>query len=112
MADDKKCGRGDEVRAVAQVGPDAHLFVRHKEGCGREVGVLRPVKEGEPLTSGNVFRLEAKEGDPGVYRVRDDVAIPNPGGSGSSGKGHSGAATDAYRSGWEGIFGKPTVGEA
>lgn len=104
MADDreKPCDRGDELQVGPAIGDGARLFVRHKPGCERVMGVMRPVAEGESLT-GNVFTVKPKDPAHGVYHV-EDIPIPKPAGM-ASGKSHSGAASDAFRNGWENTFG-------
>jgi hypothetical protein len=110
MADDNdECpGKGkDLVRLGDPVGERVCPFIRHKADCSIQTGFLRKARDGEPLSAGAV-QLGNPQGD-GVYEVLDEVAPVVA-------LDHSGpaqVASDAYRDGWDGIFGKrQPVGEA
>jgi hypothetical protein len=72
------------------------------------MGVMRPVREGEPLLGG-VFQLSPKDPANGVYHVKD-VPIPQPGAPTKPAKVNSREFLD----GWERTFGgrQPVVGQA
>jgi hypothetical protein len=108
MADDHdECpGKGKDLVRLGDPG-DGRLcpFIRHRADCSVQTGFLRKVREGEPILAGAI-ELGNPQGN-GVYEVLDEVP---PMVRESSGPAK--VATDAYRNGWDGIFGKRTVGEA
>lgn len=104
----KSCERGDELQMGPCVDGDARLFVRHKPDHERVMGVMRPVREGEPLT-GNVFSVEPKDPANGVYHVKD-IPIPTP--AGASKEKPAMANSREFLDGWERTFGRQPVGQA
>ncbi len=83
---------------------DIRPFVRRRPGQDFEAGLMRPVRDGEPLDQDAVF-LEHKGPGP-VYRVTN-VFEPKESGI------RSRPSTDDYRDGWDRIFGNKTpVGQA
>lgn len=111
MADEspkKPCERGDELCVGPSVGGDAHLFVRHTADHRHVPGIMRPVREGEPLTS-DVLHVTPKDPKNGVYHV-EEIQVPSTP-SMSSGRPAK-VTSDAFRTGWDGIFGKQSVGQA
>jgi hypothetical protein len=77
-------------------------YVRHTADHEIEAGVMRPVQEGEAIDE-NSFRLEHRSGP--IYAVK-------PVSEGDR-KGPAKVASDAFRSGWDNIFGKrQPVGQA
>jgi hypothetical protein len=105
MGDDAKkpCDAGDELKVLAANGDD-RLIVRHTADHRQVVGVLRPLREGEPIT-GDILKVEPIDEAHGVYRVKESISV---------GRSHSGVATDDFRRGWDTTFGgnRPTVGQA
>jgi hypothetical protein len=79
--------RGDELKVLAANGDD-RLVVRHTADHQQVMGVLRPVRDGEPIT-GDVLSVEPIDEANGVYRVKDQFS--------ATGKSHSGAVTDNFR---------------
>jgi hypothetical protein len=69
-----------------------------------EAGEVRPMKEGRPLTTGEVVRLEQRKDAPALYDVHVEHVV-----SSSAAKApHNGpaqVATDEYRASWERTFG-------
>lgn len=110
MADEPKrtCDHVDEISVGPSVGGDAHVFVRHTQDHTSFMGVMRPVREGEPLV-GNVFSVEPRDPANGVYKVTD-IAIPNAANRG----GPPLANSQGFLDGWERTFGgRPrAVGQA
>jgi hypothetical protein len=96
MGDDvkKPCDAGDELKVLAANGDD-RLVVRHTADHQQVMGVLRPVRDGEPIT-GDVLSVEPIDEANGVYRVKDQFS--------ATGKSHSGAVTDNFRRGWDVAF--------
>jgi hypothetical protein len=68
-----------------------------------EVGELRPAKEGQPL-HGELVSLRAREGQPRVFDV--DVLHARPK-TIAARSGPAKVASDAYRAGWDAVFGAP-----
>jgi hypothetical protein len=69
-----------------------------------EVGEIRPMKEGRPL-SGELVKLKAREGEERMFDV-EVLHDARPAESRSAGKpGPAQVATEAYRAGWDAIFG-------
>ena len=106
MGDAKKpCDAGDELRVLATAadGP-ACLVERHTADHRHEIGVIQPLRDGMPIPpGGTVITMEAKDAARGIYSVRE-----------ATGKAHSGATSNAFRSGWETTFGgkRAVVGQA
>lgn len=94
----------EEDEDVLLMGPDLGDEVRpyyRQNSDGVRAGLMRPVKEGQPLPE-DAFSVEHRGPGP-VYKVHP-VFDKNS---------HSRPATAAYKKGWDRIFGgKPTVGQA
>lgn len=101
---DKKgegCTHGDSIVIGPPISDEAHLCVRHTADHQLAVGVVRPVRDGEPIGDSAVT-LEPKGGP--LYAVRPTL---------DPAKGPAKIATRAYRDGWDSIFGKrQPIGEA
>jgi hypothetical protein len=118
MADDDKTCPGAN-RDVLQLGPDlgngTHPFVRHRPGCDIEAGVLKAHQPGNdeatPACDGMVRLHHSGHGQ--VYNV-ETLYERNP--RGVAPEAHDGpamVATEAFRDGWDRIFGvNKTVGQA
>lgn len=101
MADDEKkpsaCPGEDQLTIKGP--PDVRgqvPFVRHTADHEVLVGLMRPVREGEPLDASS-FRLEHRSGP--CFAVKP--ALEN-----TDHKGPAKVSTDAFRNGWDSIFGK------
>jgi len=120
MCDDPKnddCGGKDMLVPGPEIGNGFRTFSRHLPDHTIVEGVMRPLKHGEPIMSGEVLSVKPrKDGTP----VCDVESIDIPGQSvcancchEESHKGPAKVTTRAYRSGWDRIFGgKPEVGQA
>lgn len=90
--------KGEDVLVVHSPTDDGRGWrVLRKREERLEVGAIRPVEEGKPL-QGELVSLRPREGTP-LYDVEVQYAPP---------RAHAGPArvsTDAYRSGWDAIFG-------
>jgi hypothetical protein len=64
-----------------------------------EVGQMRPLKEGKPIT-GEVVSLTAREDSPRAFDVKVLAKVDAP----APAAGPAQVATRAYRDGWERIF--------
>lgn len=117
MADDKDdegggCPGRDVLRLGPEIGNGYHPFVRHRQGCRVEAGVLKTHKPGNdeamPPCDG-IVRLSKTDGPD------FDVETLYERGQESSAdrSGPAKVVSNAYRSGWDSIFGsKSTVGQA
>lgn len=97
-------------RDVVIAGPttqSGQACVRHKSDHTVELGEMRPVAEGRPLF-GELVRIS---GDGPAYDV-ESVYDTASGESEASGKGPAKVTTEAYRRGWDAIFGKRPAGQA
>lgn len=97
-----------------------HILRRRSEEAPIEAGLLRPMREGRPL-EGEVVSLRQRRDLPMVYDVKSEfggpTASPTPGmdegqhgGSGSDralSDGPAQVASDAYRKGWDAVWGRP-----
>jgi hypothetical protein len=72
-----------------------------------ETGELRALQEGRPIT-GEVVTLSPRQDNPRVCDVTDSFRAPSAASASSAmeHKGPANVATDAYREGWEEVFGK------
>ncbi len=98
----------DSPHDVAHVGPSlpdgSRPVIRHKTDGTDQIGMLVPMKDGQTLPPGaELVCTEPLEGDL--------VKMTSLHGGGEH-KGPAKAATPAYRTGYEAIFGKKTVGQA
>ncbi|MDB5216676.1 MAG: hypothetical protein JWO86_4603 [Myxococcaceae bacterium] len=68
-----------------------------------ETGELRALQEGRPIT-GEVVTLSPRKDNPRVCDVTDSYRPPTSAAAGH--KGPANVATEAYRQGWDEVFGK------
>jgi hypothetical protein len=102
------CASGDEVKIGPAIGGGAHLVVRHTADHECRPGIVVPVREGQPVMTGEIFHLKPKDPKNGIYEV-DGTSVPPPVSSlGRPAK----VANDAFRAGWDSTFGKQVVGQA
>jgi hypothetical protein len=69
-----------------------------------ETGEVRPIREGRPLTAGEVVRLEPRKDAPALFDVKVEHVVQGP----AAKPTHSGpaqVATVEYRDSWERTFG-------
>ena len=72
-----------------------------------EAGEVRPMREGKPLTAGEVVSLQERTDAPGLFDVKVEHVVEDPAAKG----GHAGpaqVATTEYRESWERVFGGGT----
>jgi len=102
LADDEQCGEGDVVR----LGPVIHgtrMGLRHRADHKREPVAVLPLKEGVPLSRGELVAFRRPGTD--LFEV-EEISLTQT-------KGPAKANSAAFRQGWGRIFGgKATVGEA
>lgn len=117
MADDEKPPGKDLMVIAGPEGPGGWIpCVRHRPDHTVTIGALKPMKDGDPIGSGEIVSL--KEGDGPVHEVETLWSGSDPGLSsdpedGHGGKGPAMVNSKAYGDGWERIFGsRQKVGEA
>jgi hypothetical protein len=89
-------------------GAGVHVIRAREERV--EAGELRALQEGRPIT-GEIVTLEPRKDNPRVCDVRDSYMPPAATTPLSLGhKGPANVATDAYRDGWDEVFGKNAKG--
>jgi hypothetical protein len=108
---DEPCDRDDEVSIGPGIGGNARVCMRHTADHRQIPGIMRPIREGEPLT-GHVVTIEPKDPQNGIYRVTGDLTIPSPHAAQMSRGKPAKVSTEAFRTGWENVFGKQTIGQA
>ncbi len=95
----------DDPKDLLLVGPptegDGWKVLRHREDR-LEVGELRPVREGRPL-SGDLIKLRPRAEHDRLFDVEVLAELPKAPRAARSGPAQ--VATEAYREGWESIFG-------
>ena len=69
-----------------------------------EAGELRALQEGKPIT-GEVLTLKPRDANPRVCDVTESFSSGASTGGPKAHKGPAKVATDAYRQGWDEIFG-------
>jgi hypothetical protein len=93
---------------VLLVGPETegggHAVLRRREER-LELGELRAVREGQPLAPGEMVRLTKRPEHARLFDVDVLADLRTPAPEGRSGPPQ--VASDAYRAGWEMIFGDP-----
>jgi hypothetical protein len=96
------------VHGPAESGEGVRVI--RKRQATLELGEIRPVKDGRPL-SGELVKLKPREESERLFDVevvasRQEIAEMT--------RGHAGpaqVATDAYRENWEAVFGRPNKSE-
>jgi hypothetical protein len=101
----KDCHEGDSLIAGPQLPGGFHPFVRHRADHRVQAGIMRPVKDGEPLPEGAIF-LE-RRGDSDLYDVKE--VFPS---SEEKTGGPAKVNSPAFRDGWSRVFGDVETPEA
>lgn len=108
MSSDGEPGRKDDVVFVhSKVESGEGFRVIRKRDDVIEVGEIRPVQEGKPLT-GEVVKLSPRKDHEQIFNVEVLVSKDEIRGGGGGARELSGpaqVATAAYRSNWDAIFG-------
>jgi hypothetical protein len=79
-----------------------HILRRRSEEAPLEAGLLRPLREGKPI-DGEVVRLTPRREAPLLFDVKTE--LPDPRGPRATAEGPAQVATDAYRRGWDAVWG-------
>lgn len=109
MADEKDDGKGACPNGdVVSLGPDlggVRPYLRHRPDHTLQAGLARCVADGEDIAKEGMYHLRQREG-----RNEYDV---EPVSEATSRSGPAKVTSNAYRTGWENIFGAKTpVGKA
>ena len=97
----KDAEKGKDVVVLGPPTADGGGFhvLRAREEC-LEAGELRALEQGQPI-QGEVVTLEPRKDQPRVLDVTDSWIPPGP-----RAKGPAKVSTQAYREGWDEIFGR------
>ncbi len=114
---DGVCEGKDMLVPGPDLGNGVRTFTRHLPDYTVVGGVMKPLKEGEPILDGGVFMVKPRGDGTPICDVED---VPIPGQktcqeciAEAGHKGPARVATPKYRDGWDRIFGgKPEVGQA
>jgi hypothetical protein len=112
MSDEKshKCDCSDELIAGPEMSHGVRPFIRHTKDHKVVGGVMRVVKDGCPINGGGeLVQLTHVEGD--RFKV-EFLYGESDYSSECSCSGPSKVTTEAYRSGWDRIFGNKEIGQA
>ncbi len=108
MSEEKKCPIKDEITLGPDLGGGIYPAVRHAADHTIHVGTVRLREEGQPLTNHTLI-LDPKEGS--TFNVIGEVTAK--GETRESPGGPAMVSSNAYRNGWDRLFGgKQPVGEA
>lgn len=119
--DDRHSGEGSDgpsdVALIHGVTSDGELRILRKREDRLELGGVRPLREGVPIT-GEVVRLTPRKEFPLLCDVRTELAAPPSagdtaakGGAEAKRKGPAQVASDRYRDNWDKIFARPQRGD-
>lgn len=94
---------GDVAFVYGQGQNGTHILRRRSETSPVEAGVLRPLREGKPI-DGEVVSLTPRRDAPLLFDVKSELPDPHP--TRAPGEGPVQVASDAYRKGWDAIWGR------
>jgi hypothetical protein len=92
---------GDVALVLAKDGRGTHILRRRAEGGPIEQGVLQPLTEGKPI-DGEVVSLQQRPEFPLLFDVKSEWTPP---GGRLTSDGPAQVASDAYRRGWDAVWG-------
>jgi hypothetical protein len=102
---EKKDGGDFDVVMIHGKTPDGEGAQVLRARPGRvETGEVRPMREGKPLTAGEVVRLEPRKDAPALFDVKVEHVVGAPAAK-TSHAGPAQVATSEYRESWERTFG-------
>jgi hypothetical protein len=100
---------GDVALVIARDGQGTHILRRRSEDGPIEKGVLQPLVEGKPI-EGEVVTLQARPEFPLLFDVKSEFVSPRDQPSEeqirATADGPAQVASDAYRRGWEAVWGE------
>jgi hypothetical protein len=114
MAKDECPLGGDRMLLGPEQGDGSRPCVRHLPDHRIQTGFVKPLRDGQPINGfDEVFaaRYDPQHGD---YEVKSiyDQSQPPTGAAQATSKGPAKVTSNAYRAGYDRIFGKQTVGSA
>jgi hypothetical protein len=92
---------GDVAFIVGKDEHGTHIVRRRSEEAPLEAGLLRPLREGKPI-EGEVVSLTPRKDVPLLFDVKSELPDPH---ERVPHDGPAQVASDAYRRGWEAIYG-------
>lgn len=95
---------GDIALVVGKDGDGLHILRRRSEEAPIEAGLLRPMREGKPI-QGEVVSLTQREDLPMVFDVKSEFTNGLATDERPSGDGPAQVASEAYRKGWDAVWG-------
>jgi hypothetical protein len=95
----------DIALVVARDEEGVHILRRRSEESPVEMGLLKPLREGKPIT-GEVVTLKQREDMPIFYDVRSEYSGSEQPESREPGDGPAQVTSDAYRRGWDAVWGQ------
>lgn len=114
MSDDAKCKDGDTLLLGPVVSDNGtRACIRHLPDHRVGVGFMRPLRDGQPIHGGEVVSLKHVEEN--RYAVTSLYGSPVPHEdtpAADEAQGPARVTTEAYREGWDRIFGPREIGQA
>ena len=111
-ADAVRVPSGDVALVWGKDGDGVHILRRRSEEAPIEAGLLRPMREGKPI-QGEVVSLTPLSDLPMFYDVKSEFQPPGHtfgaapvSGDRPSSDGPAQVASDAYRKGWDAVWGR------
>ncbi len=108
----RECDGQDVVHLGPQVSEDgSRVCLRHKKDHTWQQGILKPVKQGQPLHSEySCLALEPRED--GAFDVNELTTGSGEANASTEGAGPAMVNSEKFKTGWDRVFGKATVGIA
>jgi len=103
-ADKKDAGDFDVVMPRGKTADGEGTQVLRARPGRIEPGEVRPMKDGKPLTAGEVVSLQQRADAPGLFDVKVEHIVEGPAAKGAH-PGPAQVATPEYRESWERVFG-------
>ena len=114
MAKDECPLSGDRLLLGPDIGDGSRPCVRHLPDHQIQTGIAQPLKDGKPINGAHeilAIKYDPRMGDfevRSVYNPRKQAEAPQA----TPSKGPPKVTSDAYRAGYDRIFGHQTVGSA
>ncbi|MEO8214202.1 MAG: hypothetical protein ABI560_13465 [Myxococcales bacterium] len=99
-----KAPPGDIALVLGKDAEGLHILRRRSEESPIEAGLLRPMREGKPI-SGEVVSLTQRQDLPMVFDVKSEFSTDVTPGERPAVDGPAQVASDAYRKGWDAVWG-------
>jgi hypothetical protein len=96
---------GDIAMVFGKDANGVHILRRRSQEAPIEAGLLRPMREGRPI-QGEVVSLTQRQDLPMIYDVRSEFGAPTEVEDRQTGDGPARVASDAYRKGWDAVWGR------